>query len=351
MGQDLPMVCAGSKSIYWVKGYNGKSTFSWTITSPSGVVMPVTPINAGLDTVEVDWGLNPEAGIYTFSVVETTEFGCVGAPWDQQHIILNTNTIFIPIESNQEVFAACEGKSVTLDPGLFENYLWTGYPDSTKRTFMTTEAGTYQVRLVDINKSCTYDTLRAVFHPLPYVWLGNDTTLFASQTLELNVFDPDFTAYQWFSNGDDMNLGTLTSAITVDGLSGTKTYKVEVTDVNGCENSDEIKVTAGDLGDLDIPAAFTPNGDEINDNWDFPRPKKQFETTDLFQYFDNDQIKVKTKVYNRWGKLVWESNVYKSWNGKDLNGRDLPMDSYHYIIVVSFKGKDFTYKGSVTIIR
>ncbi len=349
IGQDLPMVCAGSVSTYGVLGTGG-STFVWTITDPNGNPIPQKYIIVNNDKVEVTWRDTLPAGMYTFSVLETTVFGCTGTLKEPQHIILNNNTISMPFVGVPTSVAACIGNEVTLDPGLFHNYFWT-INSSTSRTYITTEAGTYEVRLVDENQSCTYNDIEAVFHPLPYVWLGNDTTLFASQTLELNVFDPDFTAYQWFSNGVDMNLNTLTSAITVDGLSGTKTYKVEVTDENGCENSDEIKVTAGDLGDLDIPAAFTPNGDEINDKWDFPRPKKQFETNDLYQYFNNDQIKVTTKVFNRWGKLVWESDIYKSWDGKDLNGRELPMDSYHYIIVISFKGKEFTYKGSVTIIR
>ena len=50
--------------------------------------------------------------------------------------------------------------------------------------------------------------------------------------------------------------------------------------------------------------------------------------------------------------MVWESDgPFKAWDGKDLGGRELPMDSYHYIIRFKVGGDVYTYKGSVTIVR
>lgn len=353
---DLPMVCAGSVSTYGVVGMGG-SAFTWTITDPNGNPIPQKYIKTNQEKVEVTWRDTLPAGIYTFSVLETTVFGCTGILKDPQYIVLNTNEIFIPVDGNQDVFTACSGKSITLDAGYFGNdsrYLWTGYSDSTKQTFITTTGGTYQVRIVDGNsKSCSYDTLRAVFHPLPYVWLGNDTTLFAGQTLELNASDPTFTGYSWYNT---VPIGgspiAISPTLTVDGLSGNKTYTVVVTDINGCENSDNIKVNAADYSNLKIPAAFTPNGDQINDVWVFPRSNVQGDNAELYKYFDNVNVKVDVKVFSRWGKLVWESSSkFKFWDGKDMNGTDLPMDSYHYIIRFIINDKEYDYKGSVTIIR
>jgi hypothetical protein len=50
--------------------------------------------------------------------------------------------------------------------------------------------------------------------------------------------------------------------------------------------------------------------------------------------------------------MVWNSSgMFRPWNGKDLGGRELPMDSYHYVIRLNVDGKVFLYKGSVTIVR
>ncbi len=346
------MVCSspnGSKSKYGVVGYNGTSIFSWTITSPSGVVMPVTPLNASSDSIEVNWGIDPEQGIYTFSVEELTGFGCVGLPFSDQ-VILNTNKLFIPFpdDNNQDVYYSCVGNSITLEASYFENgttYLWENNTSETKQTYITTSEGTYHVQIVRGNdKSCSFDSVQSKFHPQPYVWLGNDATLFGNQTLELNVEDPLFTAYSW-------STGATTPNILVDGLSGNQTIKVTITDINGCEASDDINIFAADYNNLRIAAAFTPNGDQINDTWRFPTPSKGGE--DLMLYIDGFDA----KVYNRLGKLVWSkqflsnNSSWEGWDGRDLNGRPLPMDSYHYIIVFKINGKELVYKGSVTIVR
>lgn len=343
----LPMVCSGSISKYGVNGVGG-SSFTWTITSPSNVVIPYTPLNANQDSISISWGNTFEGGIYSFSVLETTSSGCVGVPFEDAFIILNTNSFYLPVQGNQEVFVACEGESIELDPGLFKNYLWSVTNAPTTQTYITTLEGTYQVRLVDFNNSCTFDTIQARFNPLPTVWLGNDTILFANQTLELDAFDPTFDTYKWYNT---IPIGTTpigtSQTLTVDGLSGNKTYTVTVTDNNGCVNSDEINVGAANYRDLKIPSVFTPNGDQINDKWYFPRIDKE-SNQDLYVYFDD----VDVNVYNRTGKLVWNSTkTFVPWDGKDLNGRDLPMDSYHYIIRFRISGHEYMYKGSITIIR
>ena len=83
--------------------------------------------------------------------------------------------------------------------------------------------------------------------------------------------------------------------------------------------------------------------------WEFPAPKPpDYLNYHLDEYLSN----VEVRIFNRWGKLVWESSgPIVPWNGKDLSGRELPMDSYHYLIRIFVEGKEFTYKGSVTIVR
>jgi len=337
---DLPMACIGHTERYGVKGFNGISDFYWSITDPDGnILQQGTDYNllARGDSIDIFWREGMKGGIYSLTVVEHTDYGCTGDPYTV-NVVLNTPEIFIPITNNiPDGVDICIGDYAELDPGSgFVHYLW--HDGNTNQVYYTGESGTYQVRLVNTDYSCSYDITQVSVHPLPVVDLGSDTTLFANQTLELNVYDPDFQIYDW-------STGAITPSITVDGQSGDQQIWVTVTDIYGCSNADSVQIYAANYSNLRIPAAFTPNSDGVNDLWEFPAP---YQGQDLRGYIQE----VDVKVFNRWGKMVWSSNgAYKPWNAKDLNGKELPMDSYHYIIVFTVGDKKYEYKGSVTIIR
>ncbi len=92
--------------------------------------------------------------------------------------------------------------------------------------------------------------------------------------------------------------------------------------------------------DLDIPTAFTPNGDLTNDTW---------KITPLETYGElNDPI---VRVYNRLGYLLFESSGFeREWDGR-VNGQLLPSDTYFYTIDFRSPATRKTFKGVVTILR
>jgi gliding motility-associated-like protein len=86
---------------------------------------------------------------------------------------------------------------------------------------------------------------------------------------------------------------------------------------------------------VNVPNAFSPNGDGINDVWNI---------RNLADYPD-----ATVKIFDRYGKLVYTSRGYsKPWDGT-RNGTALPVGTYSYIIQV--KQGDTPLNGSVTIIR
>jgi gliding motility-associated-like protein len=83
-----------------------------------------------------------------------------------------------------------------------------------------------------------------------------------------------------------------------------------------------------------VTSMFTPNGDGVNDYWYIPN----------IEEFGEIQV----KVYNRFGKLVYESQYYKNdWDGT-FNAAPLPSASYYYVIKSSEKG---IINGVVNIVR
>lgn len=102
---------------------------------------------------------------------------------------------------------------------------------------------------------------------------------------------------------------------------------------SGCnEVSDEVLVQV--FPNIQIPNAFTPNGDGVNDTWSIPS----------IATFPNPHL----VVVNRYGKTVFESTNNKAWDGK-MKGKDLPPGAYYYTLYIN---KDYKmYSGWVLITR
>ena len=92
--------------------------------------------------------------------------------------------------------------------------------------------------------------------------------------------------------------------------------------------------------DLDIPTAFTPNGDASNDTWR------------IMPLESSEEIaKAVVRVYNRSGYLLFEAVGFeKEWDGK-VNGNVLPADTYFYTIDFNLQYFRRSFKGIVAILR
>lgn len=90
---------------------------------------------------------------------------------------------------------------------------------------------------------------------------------------------------------------------------------------------------------INIPNAFSPNGDNINDNF-------VIEIENFRKY--------SLTIWNRWGNTVFESDTpTKTWNGKTNNdGGENPAGTYYYIFTYQLKGgPEKTVRGSITLIK
>ena len=94
------------------------------------------------------------------------------------------------------------------------------------------------------------------------------------------------------------------------------TYTLTVTSDKGCKSSDEVFVKV--LKAPVIPNIFSPNNDGIHDKW---------EISYLASYPG-----CVVDIYNRYGQLVYHSIGYDNpWDGT-VNGKQVPVGTYYYII-------------------
>lgn len=143
------------------------------------------------------------------------------------------------------------------------------------------------------------------------------------------------TIYNWtFGDG-----GTSTEENPVHQYQRTGDYQVCLTAINqhGCRDKICKTVTADVRPLIDVPTAFTPNGDGTND----------------ILYVRGYGIEsMEFRVFNRWGEMVFEStNQNIGWDGT-FRGKPHEMDGFAFTLSATFlDGKSVTRKGNVTLIR
>ncbi len=194
--------------------------------------------------------------------------------------------------------------------------------------------GYYKVLLQALYRACP-DTsagryIRVFDHPA--VYLGADTSICIGSVAlrlsdDINAGNPAAT-WRW-------NTGQTGSSIQVVEPGE---YYVTV-NVDGCEGSDTVNVAKDCY--MDIPNAFTPNGDGMNDYF-FPR---NLLTRGLSTF--------SMQIFNRWGQQIFSTTNLdgRGWDGK-FNDVAQPEGVYVYIIEGTFKdGQKESHKGNVTLLR
>ena len=220
-----------------------------------------------------------------------------------------------------------------------QNWNWNlgkGYTSSLQNpTQVYNDSGTALVKLFVKNlDGCVSDTvsLPITIFPLPKLNLPNEIRTLAGATVPLK---PDYIygnslQYLWTP---DTFLNYDTAAIPLATPTDDITYLLMLTGTGGCSVSDTVFLRV--LKGPEIPNAFSPNGDGINDVW---RIK-------YLEYYSDATV----QIFNRYGQLVYLTTGYSvPWDGM-FKGTPLPVGTYYYIINPK-NGREIM-KGSVTIVR
>lgn len=121
--------------------------------------------------------------------------------------------------------------------------------------------------------------------------------------------------------------------------SGTYMVVLEIRDQNGNVSKDSLEINVSGKAHLNVPNAFTPNGDGINDAF-------MIES----EYVQN----MRCEIFDRSNNLVYSWNhLYGHWDGRDMNDNTVPPGIYFYVIeAVDNDGKKLDLKkGTVTLFR
>jgi gliding motility-associated-like protein len=236
----------------------------------------------------------------------------------------------------------CKGDSTTLQVvGTGGTYSWqpsaslsnTTIANPIAKPLVTTQ---YNVTVTDVNKCSTTDSVVVIVNQPPNLVLTKDNDINCVKgvtTLHAN----GGAKYYWYPTQ------TLQYAATANPIatpSTTTMYYVKSYSAQGCYGEDSILVTvsnaASDVG-YQMPSAFTPNGDGINDCFGV----KKWGNVSHMQL----------DIYNRFGERIfsgYDSNA--CWDGT-YKGIAQPLGTYVYQVVATTNCGEVYRKGTLVLIR
>jgi gliding motility-associated-like protein len=285
----------------------------------------------------------PNFGVYTVSLTVTDPInGCKG-------IAIKNMTINpqpgIKINSPDSV---CQNKpfnltSTATGTAPIVSYQWTptlglSNPTGASTSATATTVAQYSLNITDANgcKSSTTSSTYIQFPPMPLQW---DSTVIIGQTIPINGYAGSNMSYTWTP---PLDLNCLYCVNPVSSTTVNTVYTVTVADNLGCfSRVNTYTIYVRPESTIDVPTAFTPNGDGKND----------------IIYVDGWGIKKLTyfRIFNRWGQLLFETNDIKvGWDGT-YNGVPQNMETYVYQVsgesYLEGKNKVLLKTGTFKLIR
>lgn len=182
---------------------------------------------------------------------------------------------------------------------------------------------------------CGSDTasITLTVYPLPVLIMGTKSTAVlegGEVKLQPSFVYGNMLSYLWTP---PMYLSSDTAFSPVSKPVNDITYTLTVLAEGGCSVSDTIFIKV--LKSPEVPNAFSPNGDGVNDTWNIKYLESYPGAT--------------VDVFNRYGQIVYRSLGYtRPWDGR-VQGSPLPIGTYYYII--NPKNGKPPITGSITIIR
>ena len=178
------------------------------------------------------------------------------------------------------------------------------------------------------------DPADTVYLDNPYVtwWFNNNDTVYEGHEGPIEIDN-----FFWEFNGSTYTSSKPKVSFSEDGMG---IALLTVTNDQGCDTTYRDNITVMPVK-LKIPNIFTPNGDGYNDYFEIGYGEQGRPINDLNEYF----LSHKLVVFNRWGKIVYESDDYKN----DWDGGKLPDGTYFYVLDCKGYTQNYNYKGSVMI--
>ncbi len=259
---------------------------------------------------------------------------------------IDSDSVYIQVNPLPEIAAGidqaiCIGDSVMITACCGTSYSWNppetlSDPASENPIAFPLATTVYHLTATD-STGCPLvieDSLIVTVFDPPSLITTPDTIIYLGTSAQLYSIGAEY--YQWLP-ADWLNDVSIFNPIATPQQS--IIYVVNALSAEGCPMSDSLKVTVIEDPLVDLPNAFTPNGDGVND---------YFKPVVLGMFNDES-----FKVFNRWGEMVYVTkDIDKGWDGR-YKGKDEKMGTYVYVLSGKSvtTGKAYFIKGNVVLLR
>ena len=304
---------------------NPAFTYAWTPSTTLSDAAAAQPV------------ANPQTTT-TYTLTLTTPSGCSGTA-------STTVTVHpLPNVSAGPDLQLCYGDTVVLSGFGAISYQWSGGAVNGDEFVPNTGTISYTVTGTDGFGCVNSDVLVVTTYALPQADFMVDNQVLSSLDTEVEFTNQSNNAASYFwSFGDGVGTSTETSPVYEfeDGVYGTMPVMLIATSPEGCVDTAFVYLLINEETIFYVPNAFTPNGDEYNNEFT-PVITSGY---DIYNY--------SFFLYNRWGEIIFESHdPSKGWNG-NYNGTPAPDGLYTWRMDLKLKNNDDkeTYSGHVTLIK
>lgn len=303
------------------------------------------------------------SAIFTASPSTTTTYtvtitdGCESTPFvtTSEVVVAPLPTIDFSVEDDAICVPAEFQLTNLTDPNLTDETYWY---ISDGQTFMNADnfnvtidqSGQYDVKLVVVTPDGCIDSLNRpnylTVYPKPnanFNFVPDPVTMLNTEVLFQN-YSTGADAYEWTFESGNPGFSWLEDPTSTFPEGIVDNYEVEMiaTSMFNCKDTARAIVQVESEVILYAPNAFTPDGDEHNQNW-----RVHIEGINV-QDFD-------LEIYNRWGEIVWESHdPNASWDGTygGQNGKMVPEGTYVWKIRTRDMINDnkYEWQGHVSIL-
>lgn len=358
LGQPLPLqisyitqdtvICPEASATISAQGTGGSSTYTFTWKENGTVIgtgssILVDPVNSG-----------------TTYCVELTE-QC-GSPSTDSCMVITFPTPIEPQFVSNIPYSCLPGEFVFLNQSSFgaddeidsiiaefgNGDILTFYGD-TNLTYTYTTAGVYTLNvIVTSTRGCvTTGTFPGIANVIAnpvadFNMSANPTTFFETSIIMQDKSSPNVVHWYWDSPGSIPTQSNVESPVFKfpEGVVGTYEITLIVETPEGCRDTTSKILTVNSDIIFYAPNAFTPDGDEFNQRW-------QFYVSGI------DEYNFELLIFNRWGEIVWETHdINATWDGT-YHDQLVPNGAYTWVARVKDMYNDAkqTFNGSITVIR
>lgn len=317
---DVANICIGDTGFLNVIN-QGASSYTWT---PNQFIVNGSSYSPGF--------FPPDTTIYYLNVDNYCYM-------KNDSVVINVQPL--PLLSFITPDSLCVGESEEVFVSGAQTYVWDADSSivsggNSNTLFVSPDSSqTYYVTATSQYGCVRYDSVFVTVFPLPYTFAGNDTLIYRETQGALN----GVTTANWYEWSPPTAIEDINNLSSVIEPTKTIQYYLSTVDTHGCRNIDSVLVTVQVFTILDLPTAFSPNGDGVNDIFRIVR------------WLNIDKLK-EFAVYNRWGNKVFSTtDILEGWDGVYLD-MEQPMSTYVWMVIANTRDdQEVLFKGNVTLVR